>query len=463
MGRPSRADASDAPSARGRVLAWASLTCLALLIVAVGWFLLHHPLLLVGGVVGVVTAVAGGWWLIAERGARRLAGAAAVIVGVLVLVGSVLAAASRGDSRFWLLGAAVALLAVAVWSARSALLDQISRGERAGPHHVHPRHAVLICNPKSGGGKVERFGLVGLAEELGAEVKMLEPGSDLAGLALDAVEHGADCLAMAGGDGSQALVASIASRHEVPFVCVSAGTRNHFALDLGLDREDPRRGMEALRDGVERRVDFATVGDRLFVNNVSLGVYATIVQQSGYREAKVETSLSKLPELLGRQEEPFDLHFTTPDGRDVDGAFLILVSNNPYVLGPALDLSQRRAMDTGRLGVVAVTARSGGEAGRLVARAAMGLGWSDPNLIRFETPSFTVTSRSGHIDAGVDGESLTLPSPLEFRIHPGGLRVLVPEENLQEADRRRARAVTVRQLAELAAGRSSSAQEPARP
>jgi diacylglycerol kinase family enzyme len=434
-----------------------------LVLVALVSFLLHHPLLLVGAVVGVATSVAGGWWLIAEHGARRLAGVVVVVVGVVVLVGSVVAAASRGDSRFWLLAAAVALLALAIWSARAALLDQILRSGRSGPRHVHPSHAVLICNPKSGGGKVEKFGLVGLAEELGAEVVMLEPGLDLAELAVDAVERGADCLAMAGGDGSQALVASIASRREVPFVCVSAGTRNHFALDLGLDRDDPRGGMVALRDGVERRIDYGTVGDRLFVNNVSLGVYATIVQQSGYRDAKVETSLSQLPELLGRQEEPFDLHFTTPDGRDVDGAFLILVSNNPYVLGPSLDLSQRRAMDTGRLGVVAVTAASGGEAGRLAARAAMGLGWRDPNLIRFETSSFTVTSRSGQIYAGVDGESLNLPSPLEFRSHPGGLRILVPEENLQEADRRRARAVTVRGLADLARGRPASTQELARP
>lgn len=106
----------------------------------------------------------------------------------------------------------------------------------------------------------------------------------------------------------------------MPFVCISAGTRNHFALDLGLNREDPRSGMIALRDGVERNVDDATVGDRLFVNNVSLGVYATIVQEQSYRDAKVETTREKLPEMLGRQAEPFDLAFSTPDGGDIDGA-----------------------------------------------------------------------------------------------------------------------------------------------
>ena len=108
--------------------------------------------------------------------------------------------------------------------------------------------------------------------------------------------------------------------HGLPFVCVSAGTRNHFALDLGLDRDDPRQSMWAFRDAYERRVDYATVNGRFFVNNVSLGVYATIVQEDSYRDAKVDTTKTLLPEMLGAQAEPFDLQFTTPDGEQVDGA-----------------------------------------------------------------------------------------------------------------------------------------------
>ena len=159
---------------------------------------------------------------------------------------------------------------------------------------------MLICNPWSGGGKVDKFGLVALANELGVETVMLDHGLDLEQLARDAVARGADCLGMAGGDGSQALVASIAVECDIPFVCVTAGTRNHFAQDLGLDRNDPRTSVHAFRDAVERRIDYATVNDRFFVNNVSLGVYAAIVQQDRYREAKVETVETMLPELLGK-------------------------------------------------------------------------------------------------------------------------------------------------------------------
>jgi diacylglycerol kinase family enzyme len=243
--------------------------------------------------------------------------------------------------------------------------------------------------------------------------------------------------------GSQALVASIAIEHDIPFVCVTAATRNHFALDLGLDRDDPRGSMDAFHDAVERRIDYATVGDRLFVNNVSLGVYATIVQQDSYRDAKRETSLTLLPEMLGSTAEPFDLQLVTPDGIEVDGAFLIMVSNNPYVLGPSVDVSQRRSLQTGALGVFAVTAASGTEAARLMARSAVGLRRRDPGWHEFTCEAFEVRSRAGSTFAGVDGEALDMLTPLGFRIHPRGMRVLVPESNLEIAARRRARYVSV--------------------
>ncbi len=277
-------------------------------------------------------------------------------------------------------------------------------------------------------GKVDKFGLVALANELGVETVMLDHGLDLEQLARDAVARGADCLGMAGGDGSQALVASIAVECGLPFVCVTAGTRNHFALDLGLDRDDPRKSVYAFRDAIERRIDYAVVNDRFFVNNVSLGVYATIVQQDSYRDAKAETTKTLLPELLGNTDEPFDLQFDTPDGTAVDGAFLIQVSNNPYVLGASLDITQRRRMDTGKLGVIALSGASGKDAAAVAALAAIGQRNKSRNWHEFTAERFEVRSRSGSAFAGVDGEALDMPTPLVFTIHPGGLRLLVPRE-----------------------------------
>jgi diacylglycerol kinase family enzyme len=257
---------------------------------------------------------------------------------------------------------------------------------------------------------------------------------------------------MAGGDGSQALVASIAIEHGLPFVCVSAGTRNHFALDLGLNREDPRESMAAFHDAVERTVDYATVNGRLFVNNVSLGVYAQIVQEESYRDAKLETTKILLPEMLGRQAGPFDLQFTTPDGQMVDGAILIMVSNNPYVIGASPDNAQRRHLDSGKLGVFAVTTSTGAAAAALFAATALGQRKRSQYWQEFTTTAFEVQSRSGEAFAGVDGEALDLPTPLRFEIHNRGLTLLVPFGNVETAERRRARDVTIADVVTLAAG-----------
>ncbi len=441
------------PSSRRRWAAVSALTVTALLAGLVAVVLLSNPGLLVGGLLGLVLVVAGGWWAVTERMPRRGVGILGVVVGGVVLGGSVISTASDSEAATLKLVVAAALAVVAATSARMALVPDLHElDRRASELRVRPRKPVLLCNPWSGGGKVDRFDLVRLASDMGVETVLLERGLDLAQLAHDAIAGGADCLGMAGGDGSQALVASIAIEHDIPFVCISAGTRNHFALDLGLDREDPRTGMIAFRDGVERRVDYATVGDRLFVNNVSLGVYATIVREEGYRDAKEETSLRLLPELLGRRAEPFDLQFTRPDGVEVEGAFLVLVSNNPYVLGPSLDISQRRSLETGTLGVVAVTGRGAGEVTVPAAGSLGGRARRESHVHQFTASSFEIRSHSGTVYAGIDGESLELASPLEFTIHPAGLHMLVPVDSLDTAARRGARNFGLGDLVAVARG-----------
>jgi diacylglycerol kinase family enzyme len=440
-------------SGRRRAFAVVSLLAAAVLVVAFLVFLFRNGGHLLVVLIGLAIAAAGAWWLITERGVKRAIGLVGVLVGAVVMTVFIGKTVSTVDNPVLRLLAVVVLLAIAAGAARLSLAREAHEIERDHPHHgTVPKHPVLICNPWSGGGKVEKFGLVELAAELGIETVLLAKGLDLEQLARDAIARGADCIGMAGGDGSQALVASIAVEHDIPFVCVTAGTRNHFALDLGLDREDPRKSMYAFRDAVERHIDYATVNGRFFVNNVSLGVYATIVQQEGYRDAKVDTTGQLLPELLGQTEKPFDLEFTEPDGNEVDGAFLIQVSNNPYVLGASLDISQRRRIDTGKLGVFAVTAATGAEAAKLVTLSAIGQRNLSPNWHEFTTDVFEVRSRSGKAYAGVDGEALEMSTPLRCEIHPGGLRLYVPEGNLAVAEQRRARDISFSSVVSVARG-----------
>ena len=164
-----------------------------------------------------------------------------------------------------------------------------------------PKHPVVIWNPKSGGGKATAAHLDVEARARGIEPIQLSPGDDLFQLARDAVERGADALAAAGGDGTQAIIATIAAELDLPFACIPAGTRNHFALDLGVDRNDVVGALDAFVNGGERRVDLAEVNGRVFVNNVSLGLYADAVQHEGYRDAKLHTVLETVPEFSGPQ------------------------------------------------------------------------------------------------------------------------------------------------------------------
>ena len=253
---------------------------------------------------------------------------------------------------------------------------------------------------------------------------MLGPDDDLEALARAAVARGADVIGMAGGDGSQALVSAIAIEHDLPYVCVPAGTRNHLALDLGVDRDDVVGSLDAFVDGYERRVDVGRCGGRVFVNNVSLGVYARIVQSDAYRDNKLGTVAEMIPQLLGPGSHGFDLQYTGPGGNQHEVADLMLISNNRYKLDRIGGFGSRVRMDTGKLGIVVVKVRTAADVAELVAAQTAGTvsrfhGWRE-----WEADSFEV--RSGEsIEAGVDGEALLFDSPLRFEIVPGAFRVRV--------------------------------------
>jgi diacylglycerol kinase family enzyme len=284
----------------------------------------------------------------------------------------------------------------------------------------------LLINTKSGGGKAERFDLAGEARKRGIRAVVLERGDDLLELAERALSDGADVIGMAGGDGSQALVATVAMRHNVPHVCIPAGTRNHFALDLGLDRDDVIGALDAFTDGVERRIDLARVNEHVFVNNASLGVYARVVQSGAYRDAKLETWAQMLPELLGPGAPPIDLEFEGPDGTEVGDAPLVLVSNNPYQLTRLAGAGTRARLDTGRLGLVAARIRSASDISELVMLETVGQAQRFRGMLEWSAPRFGVRS-SAPVAVGLDGEALTLDPPLQFVSLPGALRVRLPQ------------------------------------
>ncbi|HEX6460794.1 MAG TPA: diacylglycerol kinase family protein [Thermoleophilaceae bacterium] len=349
-------------------------------------------------------AVAMAWWgLVHERLARTLA----IALAGALLLGAVLLVVLEGEALKDALVVVAFLLSVSAARQAFATRAELPDGPR-------PQRAVLFYNPKSGGGKAERFRVADEARARGVEPIELRLGDDLRELVDRAVAGGADALSMAGGDGSQAIVAAAAAEHGLPYACIPSGTRNHFALDLGVDRDDVVGALDALVAGRERVVDLAEVNGRVFVNNVSLGVYAEAVQQEGYRDAKLRTLLDTAPRVLGANGSELDLHWNGPDGQEYVRAAVLLVSNDPYRLGRALGSGTRPRLDGGVLGVAAFTGSN---------RSAQ-----PPRVEEWCVESFEVRS-AGRIAAGVDGEALVFDSPVRFHTRPAALRVLIAPQH----------------------------------
>ncbi len=413
------APAQHRPAATERWLA--RLALLAILVAALlpvaaaGWRGLLLPFVIGGHLVLIVIGV---WLALAHRGALR-------VIGIVLAVGAVVVAAVLviRAHLLWVVIVSAALLVLAAMAGRAALRRGLLQPYRTEEVAVGPpSRPFLIMNPRSGGGKVVRFGLREKAEELGAEVAVLEgPGTvDVAQLARDAVARGADLLGVAGGDGTQALVAAVAAQHDLPLLVISAGTRNHFALDLGLDREDPSTCLEALRNGVELRVDLGDVNGRPFVNNVSFGAYAAVVERPEYRDEKLKTTLDLLPDLLTSATGPRLVAHA--DAVTVQGPQALLVSNNPYDTGDIAGLGRRPRMDGGVLGVIGVRAANAVQAARMLR------GRRSPGLTLIVTKEVVVEADVEDIPAGVDGESVRLTTPVRCRVRPGALRVRVPRD-----------------------------------
>ncbi|WP_328383075.1 diacylglycerol kinase family protein [Streptomyces sp. NBC_00400] len=400
----------------GRWLARLSLAAGTVAVLVLLLFAGLRSVVLVGaGAAGLAVTAAGVWWVLAHRGVvRALALVLAVAAPLAVLVLYVAA------GLLWVVLVSLGLWALAVSAGRAALVGETGQAAPRESPADRPARPFLIMNPRSGGGKVGKFQLVGKAEELGAEVVVLDPAhpQDVAALARRAVDEGADLLGVAGGDGTQALVAGVAAERGIPFLVISAGTRNHFALDLGLDREDPSTCLEALTDGVELRVDLGYVGDRVFVNNASFGAYAAVVQSPAYRDDKARTILDLLPDLLTRHSGP---RLAVRAGTTaLDGPQAVLVSNNPYRMGDPAGLGRRERLDSGLLGVLGVHVDNAAQA------AWMLRGRRGPGLTSLTATDVVIGADASAVQAGVDGEALTLPTPVRCRIAPGALRVRVP-------------------------------------
>jgi diacylglycerol kinase family enzyme len=259
---------------------------------------------------------------------------------------------------------------------------------------------ILLINPRAGTGNPTAEDLAEAARARGIEARVLGEGDDAVELARTAE---AEVLGAAGGDGSVASVASVAVERDLPFVVVPHGTRNHFARDLGLDLDDPVAALAAF-EGEERRVDVGRAGERRFLNNVSLGLYATLVHRREHRRRRRQLFAGL--RALGRNLRRRPGIWATVDGEPMR-ARVLLVANNAYELS-LFSIGERERLDEGRLYLYA-------------AKGVLPRTWDERGGVRFE-----LDVPEGTVSAAVDGEPVELKTPLELAVEPGALRVLLP-------------------------------------
>jgi len=288
--------------------------------------------------------------------------------------------------------------------------------------------AHLILNPAAGGAAGHLGGLTKTARERGIRVRKLAPGEDARIAAIAAVKDGTDVLGVAGGDGSVAAVASVAVERELPLMVVPLGTLNHFARDLGLDLMRPLHALGAFHAGHERRVDVGRVNERLFINNVSLGIYAEMLGDPGYRQDKLGVAQAKLQAAISDRELRRALRITPPEEAPLESVLAVVVSNNPYEFARWARPGQRHRLDTGMLQVSVLDASTLDELERLLAGTLLGILEFRPALHHWTSERLEMGVPGERVRAGVDGEPMSFEAPLRFTVEPGALRVLVPEE-----------------------------------
>jgi diacylglycerol kinase family enzyme len=212
-------------------------------------------------------------------------------------------------------------------------------------------------------------------------------------------------LGVAGGDGSLAPIATVALETGAAFVCVPVGTRNHFARDIGLDREHPLEALRAFDDDAEERaIDVGRADDRIFLNNISFGVYAALVRRRERHRRRGE-ALARVRALLQTARHPYRLHARV-NGEELF-ARALLVGNNRYAID-LFTLGVRERLDTGELHLLA-------------AAGLLPYTWAERVAAKF-----TIELDRPHVQVAADGEPVLLEAPLELESLPRALRVRLP-------------------------------------
>jgi diacylglycerol kinase family enzyme len=292
--------------------------------------------------------------------------------------------------------------------------------------------ALVVLNARSGAGcgpeRIDRLQASFEAVGLAAQVVLAQGGDEIFAAIDRARDAGVDMVVAGGGDGTQSAVASRLVDTDLVQGVLPFGTLNHFAKDLGIPLKE-EDAIRVLAEGSVRQVDVGEVNGHVFINNSSLGLYPEIVRERELQQVRL--GKSKWRALASAA-----LHAT--EGRpglavriDADGepqlrrTPFVFIGNNRYTM-EGFAVGGRESLERGELALYFSQRR--GRLG-LLALAVRALTRRLEQARDFETVtggSFVISTRDARIRVATDGEVAMMDTPLEYRIRPKALRVMVP-------------------------------------
>jgi diacylglycerol kinase family enzyme len=261
---------------------------------------------------------------------------------------------------------------------------------------------------------------------LDAEIVVVQPGEDPVQAARDAARR-ASIVVAAGGDGTISSVVAGILDSSAALGILALGSRNHFAKDLHIPL-DLGAAIASLAARHTVSVDVGFVNDRVFINNSSIGIYASMVET---REELREQGHRKWPAMLLATWQMFQTYPGMTVSIEAGGQArtwrtpFVFVGNNAYTLD-GLKVGGRQRIDEGKLYAYVTPRTRSRDLPALVLKSLLGRTQQTGEVQTVSGRELTISTRSARVHVAIDGEIANMAQPLHYRVRPGGLRVIVP-------------------------------------
>lgn len=260
------------------------------------------------------------------------------------------------------------------------------------------------------------------------DLHLATDGSQIGEFARLAAKSDAHVIVGGGGDGTINAVAAKVLESSKTFAVLPLGTLNHFSKDLGVP-QDLAGAVALIKNGRKTEVDVGEVNGRIFLNNSSIGLYPRIVRQREHQQQRLGRGkwyAAFVAALKVFRRDPFFRVEFEIDGKHFSRKTpFVFVGNNEYTMD-LYHIGSRPSLTDGMLSVYFL--RRGGRWGVIVMLVRTMFGrirqWKDFETIL--TKEITINVRKNTVMVALDGEVVTMDTPLHFRTRPRALTVLVP-------------------------------------